>query len=699
MASRPFKLTASHDAPPRRIQLRAHKPDGTPYLHPITIEELRHVCAGLSKALLEESQASEANVVVVGAGVRHEVVASGSVYAFALTAPTDADEGDPVMVRVGVREVDGTVVSCDEDAIRLTLSEDLGPAISAGTELLLDGPGMALRLRQRVREAFEIGRGTPRLFNLDNALRTLGIGEIEVQSVPHQPVYENASLPLNEAQARAVDVAFRSPISVIAAAAGTGKTLTLGALVEAAYRAGLRTLVTAPSNVAVDLQMMQVCGRLDGEEEFDSACVLRVGDDAGPDLRGTYGDNVVLEEVIARLRPNLKARLDRALGHVDRLASRLTAVEHVTDATARSTAPDQRQALKRARAALRKVEREAREYGRTLTAGAQVVGATLARVFMDGQLGQFDLVVIDEASMAQGPAVFLASGLARRHVVIAGDPIQLAAPARSNGVHRTWLSVDVFQRLDVVGAIKNEENVDYLTVLEEQRRCAEDICGMLRHLWYRPSLRTAPEVFARERARRNLVFGTQSLCFIDTSALGARAHKPWKDSGSYANDVHADVIFDLVAYLDSAGEIPSVGTQQHEVTVMSYYRAQVAAIRRRLASYEGRGVAVRTVHRSQGAECTTAVFDLTLASNVPTRVSSILTAVQPHQDGSRILAVAASRPKSRFVFIGDMSWIRQSVVPNSMLARLARYLIENGHSIPLREIRGTAALPALRMVR
>lgn len=172
-----------------------------------------------------------------------------------------------------------------------------------GAELLLDAPWLIERLRRRISEAFVVGLRTPDLLNLENALRVLGVGEIPITASRVAPRYDDLRCPLNEDQAQAIVAAFRSPLSVIAAPAGTGRTVTLGALVEACYHAGLRVLVTAPSNIAVDLQMMQVCSRLSGEPGLARAEVLRVGTDVGIELSAAHGIMVVLDRVLARVRP------------------------------------------------------------------------------------------------------------------------------------------------------------------------------------------------------------------------------------------------------------------------------------------------------------------------------------------------------------------------------------------------------------
>lgn len=711
MAVAPEQLTSPVSLPSRSPSPQQHPPlavtsGRAPGLGFPPGDELRELCTGLLKALDDERKAASAKATGLGLGTRVRIDGTGTHYRFPTAMSVDASDGDPVVLRVGQRELEGHLTAVDERHIDITLEDDLGPTVSSGAELLLEAPWLIERLRESVRKAFTGGLETDRIFNLAGALRTLGIGEIPVALTGLSPEYENGARPLNEEQARAISIAFRSPLSVIAAPAGTGKTLTIGALVEACYRAKLRTLVTAPSNVAVDQQMLQICARLEGEQGFQDAEVLRAGSDVDTALRGAYGDAVVLDRVVARLFPTLRERIARLQNRVDALAAQLHAARSAPDVPDASRL---QASLAAARAELRVAQSEAREYGRRLSDEARVVGATLAHVFLSQEMYQFDVVVIDEASMAQLPAVFLAAGQARRHVVIAGDPFQLAAPLRTSGPASAWLARDVFHRLDVVRAIRDEEDVPYMTQLTEQRRSAKGICTMLGDVWYGPSLRTAPEVLRRERAWQNNLFSGSSLCYIDTAPLRARAYHPW--GRTYANDEHAALIVDLVAYLDASGELPAADALPTvdevsrasagigEVLVLSHYRGQIANLRRRLASYDSRGVAVRTVHRAQGAEARTCVFDLTLTASQPTRVSSVLTANSPEHEGSRLLAVAASRARSRFVFVGDLEWISRSVARNTVLRRLVEHLRENGTAIPIDELRPRHRVPRLQVVR
>lgn len=660
------------------------------------LEELDAICRGIGRALEDERRAASTDRVLLGRGLRLRVTATGVAYAFSTPRPLDANPGDPALLCCGPSKFRAVITRCAPRAVALTIACDLGSSVPEGWELLLDAPWLIDRLRLRVLAAFSEGVQTPTRFNLTGALRVLGIGEITVAPDGLDPQYENTRRPLNEAQATAVATAFRSPLSIIAAPAGTGKTVTIGAIVEAAYRAGLRVLVCAPSHVAVDLMMMQVAERLQHDSGFAQGETLRVGGESGTALDREYGASVLLDRVVARLQPLLLQIVNVLQAKADDVAEECTRLQAASTPGTAGLLHDAEVRLEAARTDLDEAQKTVRRYARSLVRGARVVGATLARVFVDINLTEFDVVIIDEASMAQAPAVFIAAGQARHHVVIAGDPFQLSAPVKSTGPDRHWLTEDVFQRLDVIRAIQDEEFVAYLTQLTLQRRCADGICELQREVWYGPLLRTAPEVTERERLRPNFIFGTNALTYIDTAPLHPTAYHPW--GRTFANDAHATLIADLLAYIESAGELPEEAGPGGQILVLSHYRGQVAAIRRLLGKqYHDRGVAVRTVHRSQGSEATTAILDLTLAANVSARVSSVLTAVRPEHDGSRLLAVATSRARSRLVVVGDFTWIERSTPRQTVLRRVIAHLLENAYRIPIEELRPAAG--RLELVR
>lgn len=658
-------------------------------------------------ALDAERAAAVDAMVALGPGRRTAISGPTSRYRFSVARPPAVTTGAPIQLRLGSRVVAGTALGCDAGAIDLALADDVGPAVPPKAELLIEAPWLVERLMERVKTAFEQDGEEPNAFNLTNALRVLGCGEIVVSDHDVAPEYDNERAPLEEDQARAVECAFRAPVSVIVAPPGTGKTLTLGAIVEAAYRAGHRVLVTATSNAALDTLFAQVARRVATDRGFFTGAFLRVGDEVSRELRDQYGDRVVVSDVVQRLHPELHARLLEAQERVDAIAARLTP----SDSRApRGSAPHRRtpaqdtpnasleRELASARVDLDECRRALRECGRMFVRRARVVGATLTRTYLDRALANFDTVVVDEASMALTPAVFIAAGLARQHVVLAGDPYQLSTPVRATSTPSAWLRESVFERLSIPSmraALEEGESVEYATYLTVQRRSAEPICALERAVWYGEGLRTAPEVFARERQRTNLLFGGAALCYIDTAALDPKAVSPW--GGTYANCKHAMLIADMIALLDSAGELAdsdpraALTDSQPNVFVLSHYRGQVAELTRQLKPWRKRGVAIRTVHRAQGSEATTVILDLTLTGQQHTRNSNIFTARRPTELGSRLTCTGCSRARSRLVIVGDFAAIEQSVNPHSVLGRIYSHLVEHGYRIPLADVIGTRA--------
>lgn len=660
--------------------------DRDPELGEAALAELRTVCQELVRALTAEEHAVGAGGFMLGDGRRDHDVGLGSIYRFGMGDVPDASIGDPVVLRIRQQEVDGIITAVTAGSLDIRLSSDVGAHVPAGATLILDAPWLVRKLRRRIVESFELGLLTPRLFNLRNALRTLAIGTIMVEADGTPPEHENVRRPLNEEQERAVSIAFRSPVSVIASPGGTGKTLTLGALVEACYRSNLRVLVTAPSNAAVDVATSQICERLVQAPGFTSGDVLRIGCGAGSELRTHHGSNAVLDEVAQRLRPQLHARGVRLRNRTERLARDLTQARREANQIPSARVDALARQLAKARAEFREHAWEVRDYTRRLASGARIVTSTLATVFLDRYINGFDVVIIDEASMAHLPAVFVAAGLASRHVVLSGDPYQLGVPVKSRGSGRQWIAEDVFARLGVLKALGDEKTLPYLTQLVEQRRSAPAICELLAKVWYGPTLRTSPEVIRRERDRHNVIFQGSSLCYIDTSPLSPYARHPW--GKTVENARHAELILDLLEYLDSGGELPRDGARGIEALILSHYRGQVAKIKRAIGSrYDGCGVDVRTVHRSQGGEATTCIFDLTLSRGIDPGETSLVSATEANDEGSRLLAVACSRARSRLVIVGDMQWVGQSVTRKSTLGKVYAHLVQHGYEIPLREVR------------
>ena len=142
------------------------------------------------------------------------------------------------------------------------------------------------------------------------------------------------------------------------------------------------------------------------------------------------------------------------------------------------------------------IEEKLNQVEATLISEAKVIGATLTKTYIDDRLQErsFDTVLLDEASMAPIPALWVAAGTAANNLVIVGDKEQLppishaADPEKEPGSPATrWLGREVF-----TAAGANEET-PFLVQLTTQYRMKPAISKIANDLAYGGRLRDGDE--------------------------------------------------------------------------------------------------------------------------------------------------------------------------------------------------------------
>ena len=130
---------------------------------------------------------------------------------------------------------------------------------------------------------------------------------------------------------------------------------------------------------------------------------------------------------------------------------------------------------------LKVVEEAMRKVEELVISAANIVATTLTRAYLRDSIQgrQFDTVIIDEASMAPIPAVWIAASLAKSGAVVVGDPKQLPPIVISQDeLAKKWLGRDVFE---VAGV---SDSNPYYVELEEQRRMVPQISAISNALIY-----------------------------------------------------------------------------------------------------------------------------------------------------------------------------------------------------------------------
>ena len=291
------------------------------------------------------------------------------------------------------------------------------------------------------------------------------------------PVQQRAYPGLNADQALAVEEMDATPLNLLWGPPGTGKTTTVGAAVVRWLRQNKRVLVVSTSNAAVDVALRAVLKNLRPDEK---RAVLRLGTSLDPVVREvTLGgklaaQNVSLARMIAkaqeRLREIRELVQNRSLSH-DRLHE-LYAEAHT-------------------------YEKQIKEFNEKtalaapqLTSNILVTGCTLAKMVLYPAFRSkpFDVVVLDEASMASMLYALAASFLASEHLVYAGDPKQLPPIVQADGQNAArWFGQNVYDWFGV--AVGEEMRATHLSLLRTQYRMTDQIGGVVSRLSYGDLLR------------------------------------------------------------------------------------------------------------------------------------------------------------------------------------------------------------------
>ncbi|KAL8370811.1 hypothetical protein RB595_000922 [Gaeumannomyces hyphopodioides] len=482
---------------------------------------------------------------------------------------------------------------------------------------------------------------------------------------------------LNESQKDAVRFALASPeIALIHGPPGTGKTHTLIELILQFLKRGLRILVCAPSNVAVD----NVAERL---APHSGVPIVRIGHPA-------------------RLLPSVVAHSLDVLTQTSEAGAIVRDVRAEMDAKQASIKKTKSAKERRlVYADLKELRREFRERERKcvtdLVRSSKVVLATLhgAGGFQLRQ-ERFDVVIIDEASQALEAQCWVALFSAKK-AVCAGDHLQLpptikslnsktptaaggeggAAPAAASGAkgkgRGATLETTLFDRLLKL------HGASIKRMLTTQYRMHEKIMRFPSDELYGSKLTAAEAV--KDRLLKDLPYAVEDtdetrepLVFIDTQGgdfpersddaeagdmtAGSGKRKIALHGESKSNEREAALVSQQVRLLVDAGVKPE------DIAVVTPYNGQLAVLAP-LLKEAFPGIELGSVDGFQGREKEAVIVSL-VRSNSEGEVGFL--------GEKRRLNVAMTRPKRSLTIIGDSDTVKRG---SAFLKRWMEHLEEH----------------------
>ena len=435
-------------------------------------------------------------------------------------------------------------------------------------------------------------------------------GEILAFGEAPEPV--RGGPPLNPEQLLAVDLAERAQdLALVHGPPGTGKTTVLVEIIRRAAARKVPVLACAPSNLAVDNLV----------ERLAAAGVrpVRLGHPA------RVLESVLEHTLEARVREHEQGRI---AAEVLRQALRLRdAARKQRGRRGPGRFSESRTMEREARSLFAEArEREDRAEADVLER-AEVVLATLTGLDTPALRGRrFALAVVDEATQAIEPAVYLALLRADR-AVLAGDHLQLAPTVLSDLAQKGGLAISLFERIALAQRCA-------MVTLAEQYRMNDRILRYPNAALYGGALRSHPAV-------ANHAVDDAPLEVVDTAGRGFEEETP-EASESKANEGEAALAAAEVERLLEKGLAPA------DVAVIAPYDAQVQRLRQLLSARLDEGLEIDTVDGFQGRE----------------KEAVVVTLVRSNDDGEvgfladiRRMNVALTRARKKLVVIGDSATV------------------------------------------
>jgi len=717
------------------------------------------------------------------------------IYSFKLENFITTIDDTPVEVKVDSSRYEGEIIQTRELEVIIGIKHDFGKLIPEAKLII-----KLYFLYELLKKKFEAIRNGQ--LHVDFTLANL-VFEGKTSNVPSSttipPLESHVNMP-NQSQLEAIKKSQSLPLSFIWGPPGTGKTKTLARIVECFLKQGMRILVVAHSNAAVDEATEDIAEILKNTEYYTQGQIIRLGNYQKHTLETKY-NFVIFEEIVEKLAETLKRKkevLEECKNRVEQKLKPLTSVwediqkreallgevkqliniqnsiekeitgirtqiaqwendldklriklhkakssgilkrfflglnpekiqQEINQLTVllndtqnklherklklqeikyqRSVKEKDIDSLqqrtnsllknlglskerieieiqkliaekKRISDQIKEIQNELNKLPKHVLSKAKVICTTLTKTFSAQEFPDtpFDVLVVDEASMAPMPYLYWALGRCRKSAVIVGDFLQLPPICVSeSNIAKKWLGRNIYQHLhiDTPSKAKRDKRV---CLLDTQYRMNPAISSISNEMFYEGLLKDDTITHTL-----NMCDGLSEfpLTIIDTTSAS-----PWCSrlrSGSRFNIYHA-----LLA-VTAAKKI--LENKHYEVGIITPYTAQTKLIRKIAEDMKIDRIHVATVHRFQGGETDIVIFDTVESPGV--KIAPMLGEVDKKSDTACLLNVAITRAKYKIFLIANLQYLLESkngLHKNALLREIIRRFKNNGKVIDCKKI-------------
>ncbi|MFD1851346.1 AAA domain-containing protein [Oceanobacillus bengalensis] len=575
---------------------------------------------------------------------------NGATYWFSLTSEATLPDGSAIRIEYKGKQFHGRVISVQGFDVVLEMDTYFGDEVDEAF-LYSEAWELLVELTKRLDEMIEKPKKLKRVTRLLLA------------NSPTKHPKEKIKNALHEVILRAK----YNPTTYIWGPPGTGKTYTLARAIAKHYEAGKKILVMAHSNAAVDVLTLEVANYVREKNRWKTGDIVRNGYSADPRINGQA--DLLASQLVELENPTLQEKiesLERERYQLQRMFSHKN----------RDLLAEVESKLKLLRASRKKKEGQ-------YVKEASVLGVTLSKAAIDSNVFErdFDLIVIDEVSMAYVPQIAFATSLGRK-VVVCGDFKQLPPIAMAEyKIVDKWLKRDIFQVAKIEEKIANGELHPNLFMLNKQRRMHPAISSFTNHFIYQDKVTDHQAVRKiRDPITAKKPFNGEAGILVDVSKMGAYSLKEAATESRY-NLISAllSLQFILSAKADGMKSIGVIAPYRAQARLLSACIQDI--IPENTEKKADEKIVAATVHKFQGSERDMIVFD-NVDSYPQPRPGKLLT----DATSERLINVAVTRARAKFINIVDRDFIQNRITKNKATRALSDHLSEHNKTYSRHEL-------------
>ncbi|MDZ7724217.1 MAG: AAA domain-containing protein [candidate division KSB1 bacterium] len=318
---------------------------------------------------------------------------------------------------------------------------------------------------------------------------------------------------------------------------------------------------------------------------------------------------------------------------------------------------------------IREIDQKIEELRKTILWESKLVATTLTKTYTSKELEgvDFDVLVLDEASMSPLPMLFWAAAMAKLGTTIVGDFNQLPPICiNDTDIGVKWLKRHIFNVLNLDDVQK--ATPDKVNLLKYQYRMHPLISEIPRKYIYDDKIIDAHGT--ENKIFHDSISGEKPICFIDTSP-----HDPWcgqLNRGRF-NVISASMCISLAESL-----ITNHNHHDLSIGIITPYKNQARLIQRMARDKDilDNNLRINTVHSFQGGEETIIIFDLVEGKGA--KRWSMINEFNNKESARVLINVAMTRAEKKLYIVGNKDYIQNKFNKDCLVKKVINHCEKSG---------------------